>query len=227
MLVAIFFLFIAIIGLILYLVSQTFLRAKNEQFEASTLVEEYSDNRVLTQQGDVVFCYRLELPQAYSLTSETYDQIVEIWRVALKDLPRGTIIMRSDRYDRLHFDASCMPEVSYIQREEKAYARTRMKTYGTSYLFIVYTGFRETRDAKSQNPFVALSHKKIAEEDAAYSDFLSALESMYLQLQGSGLLDIQPLGVGGNPGLYALLFQWVSERFSNGCICYEALCPCR
>lgn len=194
MLVAIFFLFIAIIGLILYLVSQTFLRAKNEQFEASTLVEEYSDNRVLTQQGDVVFCYRLELPQAYSLTSETYDQIVEIWRVALKDLPRGTIIMRSDRYDRLHFDASCMPEVSYIQREEKAYARTRMKTYGTSYLFIVYTGFRETRDAKSQNPFVALSHKKIAEEDAAYSDFLSALESMYLQLQGSGLLDIQPLG---------------------------------
>ena len=92
MLVAIFFLFIAIIGLILYLVSQTFLRAKNEQFEASTLVEEYSDNRVLTQQGDVVFCYRLELPQAYSLTSETYDQIVEIWRVALKDLPRGTII---------------------------------------------------------------------------------------------------------------------------------------
>lgn len=72
--------------------------------------------------------------------------------MALKDLPRGTIIMRSDRYDRSYFDASCMPEMSYIQREEKAYARSRLKTSGTSYLFIVYTGFRETRNPKSQNP---------------------------------------------------------------------------
>lgn len=197
MLVAIFILFIAIVGLVLYLVAQSFPHARNEQFEASSLVEEYSDNRMITQQGDVVFCYRLQLPQAYSFTSEAYDQIAEIWRMALKDLPRGTIILRSDRYDRLPFDASDMPDTSYIQKEEKAYAATRMKTYGTSYLFVVYTGFRETRNPKSQNPFVALSHREFQEEDAAYSDFANALESMYLQLHGSGMLDIQPLDEAG------------------------------
>ena len=193
MLVAVFILFIGIVGLVLYLVVQSYSRARSEQYDASSLVEEYANNRMITQQGDVVFCYRLLLPPAYSYTAEAYDQIVEIWRVALKDLPRGTIIMRSDRYDRSYFDASCMPEMSYIQREEKAYARSRLKTNGTSYLFIVYTGFRETRNPKSQNPFVTLSHKEFKEEDGAYSHFLNTLDSMYLQLQGSGLLDIRPL----------------------------------
>ena len=193
MLVAVFILFIGIVGLVLYLVVQSYSRGRSEQYDASSLVEEYANNRMITQQGDVVFCYRLQLPPAYSYTGEAYDQIVEIWRVALKDLPRGTIIMRSDRYDRSYFDASCMPEMSYIQREEKAYARSRLKTSGTSYLFIVYTGFRETRNPKSQNPFVTLSHKEFKEEDGAYSHFLNTLDSMYLQLQGSGLLDIRPL----------------------------------
>ena len=128
MLVAVFILFIGIVGLVLYLVVQSYSRARSEQYDASSLVEEYANNRMITQQGDVVFCYRLLLPPAYSYTAEAYDQIVEIWRVALKDLPRGTIIMRSDRYDRSYFDASCMPETSYIQREEKAYARSRLKT---------------------------------------------------------------------------------------------------
>ena len=131
MLVAVFILFIGIVGLVLYLVVQSYSRARSEQYDASSLVEEYANNRMITQQGDVVFCYRLLLPPAYSYTAEAYDQIVEIWRVALKDLPRGTIIMRSDRYDRSYFDASCMPEMSYIQREEKAYARSRLKTNGT------------------------------------------------------------------------------------------------
>ena len=86
MLVAVFILFIGIVGLVLYLVVQSYSRARSEQYDASSLVEEYANNRMITQQGDVVFCYRLLLPPAYSYTAEAYDQIVEIWRVALKDL---------------------------------------------------------------------------------------------------------------------------------------------
>lgn len=122
MLVAIFILFIAIVGLVLYLVARSFSHARSERYDASSLVEEYANNRMITQQGDRRILLSASAPPAYSYTAEAYDQIVEIWRVALKELPRGTIIMRSDRYDRSYFDASCMPETSYIQREEKAYA---------------------------------------------------------------------------------------------------------
>ena len=93
MLVAVFILFIGIVGLVLYLVVQSYSRGRSEQYDASSLVEEYANNRMITQQGDVVFCYRLQLPPAYSYTGEAYDQIVEIWRVALKDLPRIKIIL--------------------------------------------------------------------------------------------------------------------------------------
>ena len=72
MLVAIFILFIAIVGLVLYLVARSFSHARNEQYDASSLVEEYANNRMITQQGDVVFCYRLQLPPAYSYTCLLY-----------------------------------------------------------------------------------------------------------------------------------------------------------
>ena len=66
MLVAVFILFIGIVGLVLYLVVQSYSRGRSEQYDASSLVEEYANNRMITQQGDVVFCYRLQLPPAYS-----------------------------------------------------------------------------------------------------------------------------------------------------------------
>ena len=56
MLVAVFILFIGIVGLVLYLVVQSYSRARSEQYDASSLVEEYANNRMITQQGDVVFC---------------------------------------------------------------------------------------------------------------------------------------------------------------------------
>ena len=58
MLVAVFILFIGIVGLVLYLVVQSYSRGRSEQYDASSLVEEYANNRMITQQGDVVFCYR-------------------------------------------------------------------------------------------------------------------------------------------------------------------------
>ncbi len=55
MLVAVFILFIGIVGLVLYLVVQSYSRGRSEQYDASSLVEEYANNRMITQQGDVVF----------------------------------------------------------------------------------------------------------------------------------------------------------------------------
>lgn len=51
MLVAVFILFIGIVGLVLYLVVQSYSRARSEQYDASSLVEEYANNRMITQQG--------------------------------------------------------------------------------------------------------------------------------------------------------------------------------
>ena len=50
MLVAVFILFIGIVGLVLYLVVQSYSRGRSEQYDASSLVEEYANNRMITQQ---------------------------------------------------------------------------------------------------------------------------------------------------------------------------------
>lgn len=186
-------LFCVIVTSIVYLLVQSFPASKAAKSNAMELIEETENNRMLTAQGDVVFCYRLQLPECYSLAEEQYDRLNEIWRIALKDFPQDTIILRSDRYDRRPFDASSMPENSYIRREEKRYAAGRLQTVDTSYLFVVFTGFRSVRDVRNSNPFVVLSHRKIKAEDAAYRSFLAAVDSMYRQLAGSGELVIEPM----------------------------------
>lgn len=166
---AILILLVSIVGLVVWLLFHSFPRPKFGSYNASELLEDVSNNRLLTLQGDVAFCYRLQLPEVRSLSEEQYDRLNEIWRVALKDLPQGTIVLRSDRYDRRLFDASSMPENSYIQREEKAFAAGRMQTCDMSCLFVVFTGFRATRDPRSQNPFVPLTHGAFRSEDQELS----------------------------------------------------------
>ena len=186
-------LFCIIVASILYLLAPAFPASTEAKSNAMELIEELENNRMLTAQGDVVFCYRLQLPECYSLSEDDYDHLNEIWRIALKDFPQGTIILRSDRYDRRPFDASSMPESSYIRREEKRYAAERLQTVDASYLFVVFTGFRSVHDVRNLNPFVVLSHRKIKAEDAAYRSFLAAVDSMYQQLAGSGELAIEPM----------------------------------
>lgn len=190
---AILILSVLIVALIAWQIAAAREPSVERRCNASDLLEEVVCNRLLTCQGDVAFCYRLLLPESGSLSEAQYDRLYEIWRVALKDLPQGTIVLRSDRYDRRPFDASSMPEYSYIQREEKAYAAGRMQTCDTSYLFIVFTGFRATRSVRSQNPFVPLSHATFRAEDREYARFTRAVDSMYQQFQGSGIVGIEVL----------------------------------
>ena len=190
---AVIILFTLIVILIVWQICNTFPRHRERSCNALDMIEQIDNNRLLTCQGDVIFCYALTLPEVGSLSAEQYDRLYEIWRVALKDLPQGTIVLRSDRYDRVLFDASGMPERSYVQCEEKRYAAQRLTTDARSYLFVVYTGFRSVRDPKAQNPFIPLSHAAVQDEDREYGVWLRAVDSMYQQLQGSGVIGIIPL----------------------------------
>lgn len=193
MLAAIYLLFGFIVCLIAFLIYRSFPSSAKTKDNASVLIERLDHNRMLTCQGDVALCYRLRLPECYSLSEDQYDHINEIWRIALKDLPQGTIIMRSDLYDRKPFDVSEMPDKSYIQHEEREHAAKRDTTFDTSFLFIIFSGFRSAHTTQYQNPFSPISHKQIQEEDHAFSVFAAAVDSMYQQLCGSGLIEIEPM----------------------------------
>lgn len=182
-----------VVCLILWGVLPSFSKAAERACGASDLIEQIDNNRMITCQGDVVYCYRLRLPECYSVSEEQYERINELWRIALKELPDGTVVLRSDRYDRGRFDASSMPEDSYIQREEKRYAATRDATCDESYLFVVFTGFRATRGVRYQNPFVTLSHREVSGEDHAFTRFMASVDAMYQQLQSTEFIGIEPM----------------------------------
>ena len=70
---AILILLVSIVGLVVWLLFQSYPRPKSHSFNASELLEDVSNNRLLTIQGDVAFCYRLQLPEVRSLSEDQYD----------------------------------------------------------------------------------------------------------------------------------------------------------
>ncbi|WP_083721664.1 TraG family conjugative transposon ATPase [[Flexibacter] sp. ATCC 35208] len=61
---------------------------------------------IISKNGDLTVVFKLDLPEVFSLSSEEYETIHQIWIRAIKLLPPGTILHKQDWYmeDQYHAD---------------------------------------------------------------------------------------------------------------------------
>ncbi len=55
---------------------------------------------VFANNGNVVLCYKAELPEIYSLSSTDFEDIHGSWLQAFKSLPTSTVIHKQDIYKK-------------------------------------------------------------------------------------------------------------------------------
>ena len=197
--------------------------------EAGTLpelIEEVSRNRLLTCQGDVVFCYRLTLPECGSLSEAHYERLFEIWRVALEGSAAGhdRSAQRPLRPPAVRCGGHARTVVypaggKALCREPHDDGRHFLSVRG------LY-GLPRDADAKSRNPFVRLTHAALREEDREYVTWTRAVDSMYQQLPGFGACRHRPADGGGSPGIRTVVFQRFPDRLSDGRDSYGRVCAC-
>ena len=94
-------------------------------------------NMAFSNNGCIIWGYRLNLPEIYSLSEKDFDTIHDTWYSAIKDFDKGAILHKCDIYLKRKFDEN-MPEETYLQRATKKhfYGRTWFEHH--SLIFFVF-----------------------------------------------------------------------------------------
>jgi len=73
-------------------------------------------NTVFASNGNVVLCYKVVLPEVYSLSEPDFEELHNMWFQAFKSLPTGTVIHKQDNYQKVGYDAGQLPNRTFWKR---------------------------------------------------------------------------------------------------------------
>lgn len=133
------------------------------------------DNKAVGKNGVFAMCYEVELSEKYSLGEEDFEVINDSWVKALKDLPKNSILVKQDIFQRQNFDTSDYKGESFLQKSTKEYFRGREYLSHKCFLFFVLPD-GDTFNTKISNPFKNLNRKKFEKFDENIEIFTTSVE---------------------------------------------------
>ena len=152
------------------------------------------DNIVLSNNGSIVLCYELDLPEIFTLSKDDYQNIQDFWYRTIKYLPAQSFIHKQDIFLTQKYTGDELPESTFLQKSTKDHFKKRPYTSHQSLLFIGYNGQSGLNRTGIQNPFKSLPNKKkILEEFERDSAFVSEVTKTIEFLNSSKYIKAQPL----------------------------------
>lgn len=132
---------------------------KTMNFHERYPIVDIEQNRVLANNGNIAYAYKVELPEIYSLSEENFEELHGLWFQALKSLPVGTLIHKQDIYRKTAFDAKGLPKDTFLAQATCNHFQGREHLSHESLLFFVWPKNRAVNSSKLVNPFAHISKK--------------------------------------------------------------------
>jgi len=116
-------------------------------------IVDIKEHLLFCNNGNVVACYKVELPEIYSLSEKDFEDMHSNWFQAIKSLPTGTVIHKQDVYFKKSFTSENLPNNTFLSKATYDYfkGRNHMEHYG--YLFFTLTKNKQLNNSKFVNPF--------------------------------------------------------------------------
>lgn len=162
----------------------------------------FENGCLVSKLGEISVCYRVRLPEIFSLTDSESESLNGIWQRAIKVLPANTIVHKQDWFYRTHFTPDFEPPHSDL-----AHFNEREYLHHECFIYLSRTNRKRITGGSL---FSVLSRKRLVSEalDAAalqgWKDVCSLFERV---MNDSGLIEISPLtesellGEENSPGL--------------------------
>ena len=160
---------------------------------ASDLLLQVMGNQILCSRGDFVLAYKIEYPEKYSQSEDDFETLHADWVKAFKNIPTGTIVVKSDVYTKEHYDSEILPAASFLQKATKKHFDGREYFQHKGFIFFVYTKINTLKNDTIKNPFVFPSLKIFNEEDIEVATFINEVEQAVEMLAINGQLQLAPL----------------------------------
>lgn len=148
---------------------------------------------IVSKDGDITFCFKIQLPEIFSLTKNDYESMHATWIKAIKVLPEYTIVHKQDWYIEENYHVDFEREISFLERANELHFNERPFLNHTSYLFITKTTKERTR---MQSDFSSLCRGNIIPKDLnkdTFARFEEAVAQFVQIMNDSGFIQVRQL----------------------------------
>lgn len=150
-------------------------------------------NVLFARNGNVVLCYKVDLPEIYSLSEKDFEDLHGAWFQALKSLPAGTVVHKQDIYLKKSYTAEKLPNNTFLAKATFNHFKGREFMEHQCYLFFVLTKNKTLNNSKYVNPFKIVSNSIPMELDENLNRFLSAVTDSVSFINNSRKIVLTPL----------------------------------
>jgi conjugation system TraG family ATPase len=153
---------------------------------------------ILSKQGDITICYKLELPELFTLSDKDYESFHHAWVKAIKILPKHTVFHKQDWF----YEAGYKPDFlkddkSFLTRSSERFFAERPYLDHSSYIFL---SKKPTNRKPSSSLFSNLLKKSIVPEQtlnpSMLQDFVDSCGQFKQLLMDSGFVSMERLTEG-------------------------------
>lgn len=172
-------------------------------------------NLVFANNGNVVLCYSIDNPEIYSLSEKDYEDLHGVWFQAFKSLPVGTVIHKQDVYRKSRFDATELPNDSFLQKATYNYFKGRDYLKHYSYLYFTYPYNKTLNAAKFTNPFRKIEKSIYKQLDHNVNEFIASVNDAVSFVNNSRKIKIFPLETDKIINISDAYFNGFNEGFDT------------
>lgn len=153
------------------------------------------NNCIISKGGDITICFRIHLPELFTVSSPEYEAMHAAWHKAIKTLPDYSIVHKQDWYVNEAYQVDFeQQEVSFLTKSYHQHFNERPFLSHLSYLFLTKTT-KERMNSKSDFSTLCrgvLIPKEISDKETV-SAFIEAVAQFERIVNDSGLVRLERL----------------------------------
>ena len=151
------------------------------------------ENLIFANNGNVIACYRGELPEIYSLSEKDFEDLHSTWFQALKSLPVSCVIHKQDIYTKKSFTSENLPNNTFLAKATHNHFKGREYIDHQCYLFLTLVKNKTLNNSKYVNPFRKVSKSIYQELNQHVHSFLGSVNDSITYINNSRKVNFLPL----------------------------------
>ncbi|MBW8244732.1 TraG family conjugative transposon ATPase [Muricauda oceani] len=151
------------------------------------------DHIVFANNGSVLACYKVLLPEVYSLSETDFEGLHSSWFQAFKSLPVGTVVHKQEVYLKSSFTSVQLRRDTFLSKATHDHFKGREYMEHQSYLFFTCPGKKGFNHPKYVNPFASVPKALPRELDDRVKQFLDAVSDAVNYLNNGQKIRLEPM----------------------------------
>ena len=178
-------------------------------------IVDIQDNIVFANNGNVVLCYKGNLPEIYSLSEKDFEDMHGAWFQALKSLPVGTVVHKQDVYLKKSYTSEQLPNSTFLEKATHEHFKGRGHIEHNCYLFFILTKNKALNNPKYVNPFRKVSKGIVQELDDNIKSFANSVSDSVSFINNSRMMDFVSLKAEEIQQLTSAYFNGFNEGYDT------------